>query len=147
MAQQPSWWGKNWKWFVPVGCLSMVLLVAAFIALIFTFVFGMMKNSTAYSEALERARANPAVSASLGTPIEEGFFVSGNVSESGPSGEAELSIPISGPRGAGTIYLEARKSAGAWTFSRLVVEVDATNERIDLLEPAASLEPPPSPTF
>lgn len=142
MEQQPSWWGRNWKWFVPVGCLSVVLLFAAFIALIFTFVFGMMKNSTAYSEALEIARSNPAVTASLGTPIEEGFFVSGNINESGPSGEAELSIPISGPRGVGTIYLEARKSAGAWQFSKLVVDVDATHERIDLLQAT-----PPSPTF
>lgn len=137
--EQRNWWERNWKWFVPVGCLSVLLLLAASIALVMTFVFGMMKSSNAYSQALETARSSPSVVAALGSPIEAGYFVSGKISENGPSGEAELAIPISGPRGAGTIYLEARKSAGAWRFSTLVAEVDATHERINLL-PQPSLE-------
>lgn len=132
--EQRNWWGRNWKWFVPVGCLSILLLLAAFIALVMAFVFGMMKSSNPYSQALEVARSNPSVVAALGSPIEEGYFVSGKISENGPSGEAELAIPISGPRGAGTIYLEAHKSAGAWKFSTLVAEIGATHERINLQE-------------
>lgn len=128
-----NWWERNWKWLVPVGCLTVVLLFVAGFALVITFVFGMMKQSSAYSEALEIARADPAVVAALGTPIEDGFMVSGNISENGPSGRAELSIPVSGPRGTATIYVEADKSAGAWKFKTLIAELDAGNERIDLL--------------
>jgi hypothetical protein len=139
---EPNWWSRNWKWFVPVGCLSMILLFVAFIVLIMSMVFGMMKSSDVYSQALTRAKADTIVVEALGSPIKDGYFTSGNISETGPSGSAELSIPISGPKGSGTIYLEARKSAGEWTFSKLQVEIGKTNQRIDLLNgPDQSAKP------
>jgi hypothetical protein len=128
-----NWWGRNWKWFVPVGCLSIVLLFVLVIGLLVTFVFGMLKHSGGYDGALQVARANPQVVAALGTPIEDGWMVSGNINESGPSGSADMAIPISGPRGSATVYVEATKSAGQWKFRTLVAEIDKTHERIDLL--------------
>ncbi len=130
---KPNWWDRNWKWFVPVACLSALILLAGFVALLMTFVSGVMKSSDAYKQALVRAKANPAVVEALGSPIQDGFFSSGNIHITGPSGNAELAIPISGPKGSGTIYLEAHKSAGEWSFSKLVVEIKASGERIDLL--------------
>ncbi len=135
-----NWWQRNWKWFVPVGCLTTVLIMAAGLALLFSLVFGMMKSSDVYGEALAQARAHPAVVAALGQPIKDGWFAGGNISINGPSGEAALSIPVSGPQGKATIYLEARKSAGRWTFSTLEVEVDEGGRRIDLLDNAVNLE-------
>jgi hypothetical protein len=125
-----------------VGCLSTLLLFAGGIALLFSFVFGMMKSSDVYSQALTRAKASPAVIEALGTPITEGYFTSGSIQETGPSGSAELSIPISGPKGAATIYLEARESAGQWSFSKLVVEIATPNQRIDLLTAPEKLAAP-----
>src|SRR5690242_7952002 len=119
MDQAPSsWWTRNWKWFVPAGCLSLLALLGAFIALTLSFVFGMMKQSDAYQQALARAKASPAVVEALGQPLKEGFFTSGNINVNGPNGDAELAIPISGPKGGGTIYLEANKSTGEWSFSK-----------------------------
>jgi hypothetical protein len=138
-----DWWSRNWKWFVPVGCLSVVLLFAAGIALLITFVFGMIKSSDAYGEALARAKASPAVIEALGSPIKEGYFTSGSINETGRSGDAELAIPISGPKGSGTIYLEAEESAGQWSFSTLQVEVEKSGERIDLLTGDAESPAPP----
>ena len=70
----------------------------------------------------------------LGTPIEEGLLVMGNINVTGSSGEADLAIPIAGPESEGTIYAVAEKSAGKWAYSILEVEVKTTGERIDLLE-------------
>ena len=78
-----TWWQKNWKWFVPVGCLGLLALFTGFVALIVTIVFGMMKSSDVYKDALAMARAEPAVEMALGTPIEEGLFVVGNINISG----------------------------------------------------------------
>jgi hypothetical protein len=128
-----SWWDRNWKWFVPTGCLAGLLLVAGFVAATLFFAFGMMKSSDAYRLAFAKARANPAVVRSLGEPIKGGLFVSGNIHVNGPSGAADLSIPISGPKGEGTVYVKATKSMGEWTFDELAVKLDATGERIDLL--------------
>jgi Cytochrome oxidase complex assembly protein 1 len=58
--------------------------------------------------------------------------LSGNTSVNGGSGNADLSIPISGPRGKGTIYAVATKSAGEWTYSKLVVKIESTGATIDL---------------
>ena len=128
-----SWWSRNWKWFVPVGCLGGIIAIVVAIALIVTLVFGALKSSDAYKEALEKATRNPTVVSELGEPIEAGWLVSGSINVSGSSGEADLSIPISGPKKSGTIYAVARKSAGVWRFSTLEVEVQGRTTRISLM--------------
>lgn len=132
-----NWWGRNWKWFVPVGCLGSFVLLAGSIAAIMFLVFGIMKSSDAYKDAVMRAKAYPSVQKALGTPIKEGMFITGSIKVSGPSGQANLSVPVSGPDGNGTIYVVAVKSAGEWTFSTLVVEIKDTKQRINVLEQKA----------
>ena len=129
-----TWWQRNWKWFVPVGCLGLLAIFTGFVALIVTIVFGVIKSSDVYQEALARAKTDPAVEMALGTPIEQGLLVMGNINVSGSSAEADLAIPISGPDDEATIYAVAEKSAGRWIFSTLVVEIKTTGDRIDLME-------------
>lgn len=131
----PGWWSRNYKWFVPVGCLTIILLFAGFIALIFGIVVGSMKSSDAYKMALAKAQQNPVVQQRLGTPIEAGSFVSGSINTSGTSGKADLTIPISGPKGKGEIYVDATKFAGEWRFNQLEVGFDGDPQRVDLLQP------------
>jgi hypothetical protein len=136
-----SWWSRNWRWFVPAGCLSAILLFAGFVAILLTVVGGAMKSSDAYRHALAEARRSRAVAEALGTPVREGWFTSGDVSVTGPSGSADLVIPVAGPKGKGKLYVVARKSAGLWSYETIVVEVARTGERIDLLAPAGVLPP------
>jgi hypothetical protein len=70
----------------------------------------------------------------LGEPIELGFWISGSINISGPTGNADFSVPLSGPKGAGRLYIVGEKSAGKWSFDLLEVEIDGRDERIDLLE-------------
>src|SRR6267143_465342 len=118
-----GWWGRNWKWFVPSGCLTILLLAAGFGFLIVTIVFGAMKSSDAYKAALSKTKADPRVVSALGSPITDGFYVLGKTNVSGTSGQADMTVPISGPKGKGTIYFVASKFAGQWTFSKLMVEI------------------------
>jgi cytochrome oxidase complex assembly protein 1 len=119
----------------------MLLLAAGFIFFIISIPFGLMKSSDAYKMALARAKADPRVMNALGSPIEDGFFVGGNSNVSGTSGHADMNVPISGPKGKGTIYFVASKFAGQWTFSKLMVEVAKTGQRIDLIEDPATTVP------
>jgi hypothetical protein len=105
-------------------------------------VFTAVKSTDVYKDALARAKAHPAVIEALGSPVTEGFFVSGNTNVSGASGEANLSIPIAGPKGNGTIYVAARKSLGQWNYSGLVVEIPKTHQRINLLQRPAPTNSP-----
>lgn len=108
------------------------MLAVAVVGTIVLVIFGAMKQSDVYQTALARAKTDQRVTAALGTPINEGWWLSGNTEVSGGSGEANLSIPISGPKGKGTIYAVATKSAGQWTYSKLAVKIDSTGETIDL---------------
>lgn len=129
-----SWWTRNWKWFLPAGCLSVALLFLLFVGSVLAIVFSGMKSTDVYKEAVARATANPAVIDALGSPIGEGFLVSGNTNVNGASGESNLAIPIFGPGGKGTIYVSAIKSLGQWNYTGLVVEIGQTHKRIDLLQ-------------
>lgn len=140
-----NWWGRNWKWFVPTGCLAIVILTVVFIGSILLVVFGAMKSTDVYKTAVSIAQRDPLVIDALGSPIKTGMLLSGNTHMDGASGQADLAIPISGPKGNGTLYLVATKSTGRWTFSKLVVEVQKTKKRINLhtgdgLKPAANPE-------
>lgn len=119
---------------MPVGCFSIAALFAVFVGSIVLIVFSAMKSTDVYREALDRARQHPAVIEALGSPVKDGLLVSGNTNVNGASGESNLAIPISGPKGKGTIYLSATKSLGRWNYSGLVVEVRQTHERINLLQ-------------
>jgi hypothetical protein len=94
-----------------------------------------MKSSDVYKTAVARAKADVRVRHALGSPIHAGMFPSGKTNVSGPSGEADLAIPISGRKGKGTIYVVATKSAGEWQYSKLIVKTD-DGETIDLTENA-----------
>jgi len=62
----------------------------------------LLKSSDAYTGALARAESSPPVMAALGT------------------------------KGSATIYVAATRSLGAWHFNKMIVQVAATREQIDL---------------
>jgi hypothetical protein len=130
---QKNWFARNWKWFVPTGCLTLLVLFLAFMAGIFGLAQSLMRSSDVYKQALARAQADPRVIDQIGQPLQPGWFVSGSVNVDGASGDANMSIPISGPKGKGKIYATAKKIAGQWQFETLQVEVAGEPDRIDLL--------------
>ena len=132
---EKGWFGRNWKWFLPVGCLSIVLIAVAFVGGAVYFVFGSIKSSFVYQQAIERARSNAEVVQALGEPIEPGWLISGNINIDGSSGHADLSIPVSGPKKSGKVYASAEKKLGKWDFSALEVEIEGDPKRINLLPP------------
>ena len=142
---EKDWYEKNKRWAVPVGCLVAIVAILGFFGGISFFVFRVIKCSDVYVDSLTQAHASPAVIQALGEPIEEGFFVFGSIHVNGPSGEADIAIPISGPNGSGTIYAVATKSAGKWHFQVLEVGIKGSEGRIDLLDGKRQKRPPPLP--
>jgi hypothetical protein len=128
-----SWWGRNWKWVVPVGCLTPIVICGGFVALLLAVVFGAIKSSGPYTESLAAVNQHPKAQQMLGDPIEAGFFVAGSVNVSGSSGNADISYSVSGPKGEATVYVVAEKTAGEWDFKTLVLESKESGDRLDLL--------------
>ena len=139
-VRTPGWWQRHWRWAVPLLSVFSIGVFAGIIALFMSALFGAMRSSDVYTTAMQRMRADPQVVAALGTPIEPGWYLTGNMSTSGTSGKADLQIPISGPKGEGDLYIAAKKSAGQWTYSTLVVTVDGRSAPIDLLPASAHVD-------
>jgi hypothetical protein len=147
MPPRKGFWGRNWKWLVPVGCLSVMGCCGCGIGAVIFGVFGAIKQSDVYRDALAEVRKDPEVTAALGRPIEPGWWLTGNIQTSGGSGHADLTVPLSGPKAEGTMHVRAVKRGRDWRFTRLAVEVDGRRDQIDVLhregapEPDEELEP------
>jgi len=137
-----SWFSRNWKWLVPTAVLGFVALVALAAGMLVSFVFGLLKSSEPYQHAVAAASTNPNVVRELGAPVAPGWYVSGSVSVSGTSGEANLAIPLNGKLRRGTVYVVAKKTDGAWTYGRLQMLVDGDEFPLELLPTPAK---PPQP--
>jgi hypothetical protein len=139
-----GWFGRNWKWFVPAVCLFIFILIAGGVGGLFAVVEGSIKQSGAYTQALAQAQASPQVTDKIGQPVAPGWFVSGNINVNGDSGDANISFPVSGPKGKGKIYAEAKKSAGQWQFETLQFGADGQTDRLDLLQAQAAAQTAPA---
>ncbi len=124
-----SWLAKNWKWLVLVLATGCIALPVGLVLMI----FGLIKNTTPYKVAIQEAASDQRVIGLIGEPIEPGWWVSGNTETSGGKGSTDLMIPVSGPNGRMTIYVEAQKSAGAWSYETLIAESEDSKQRINLL--------------
>ena len=131
-APRRNWWLQNWKWFVPLGCFSMLMLFVIFVGSVALIVFSAMKSTDVYKGALTRAQAHPSVIEALGSPIKEGFLLSGSTRERRIRGSEPVDSHFR-PNGKGTIYVAANKSLGRWNYSGLIVEITKTHQHIDLL--------------
>ena len=134
---------KNWFRRHLILSIAIGIAVAAvgFVVALLFGILSILKSSDVYKQALAKAQNAPAVAEALGKPIEAGWWFTGNINVSGPSGNADLAIPISGPKGSGTICAVATKRAGEWRFKVLEVAVEGQAQRIPLISPQSVAEP------
>jgi hypothetical protein len=135
-----AWRNKRWesvehfkrvqrKWAI-AGVIAWLALIGLFAALYFA-IAAAFKSSDVYQQAVARLNTNAEATRVLGVPISSGMPM-GIVSVSGPSGRAQLSIPVEGSKAKGTIFLLATKEMGQWRFDRIELEVEGRDGRIDL---------------
>lgn len=148
MAPQPSWWSRNWKWAVPVGCLGVFASCMCFgVIAVFTG-FTAAKKNTAAVNAIAIATGDSEVQAVLGPPIHEGSMWQSSVSYNDGVSTAEFGIPLEGSKASGVLHIEATKHNEEWTYQRLDVEVPG-QPLIDLMDKVGGGNPrelaPPTP--
>ncbi|WP_452220048.1 cytochrome c oxidase assembly factor Coa1 family protein [Lacinutrix salivirga] len=139
-VQNKNWFGRNWKWVVPVGGCLTIIIVGIFVlgAAVFTGI-NAFKNATPYEHAVTQAKLNPLVQEKLGDSIDTYGMFSGNLNYTNGKSVADISIPIEGETGKGTLYVVGEKIDDQWDYDALYVIIKDTEEKIDLLE-TVSLE-------
>ncbi|HEX8149480.1 MAG TPA: cytochrome c oxidase assembly factor Coa1 family protein [Pyrinomonadaceae bacterium] len=138
--QQKGCLGRNWKWMLPVGCLGLILAGVALVGGIVFVAMSAIRSSEVYQGALKVAQTHPAAVERLGEPIRDGWLVKGNVKFDGNGGNANFEIPVSGPKGSGTLHVRAVSPDGAWMYERL--DLAAGGETTSLLDRNV-VQPPP----
>ncbi len=113
---------KTRKWVFWI-IFSIVIGCVACFGIFLIGIDSLLKSSGAYQMALETAKNHPTAQQLLGTPIQDGLFIMGSVSESGSTGSADLQIPVNGPEQSGTLYVSAVKEEDTWRLTSLVLEV------------------------
>lgn len=131
-----SWPARHWKLLVALA----VVLLAALGAGFFFSIMSLMRNSTPVEMGLKIAETNQALIGRIGQPIKAGWYMAGSIEVNENTGSADMSMPLSGPKGSGRLYLEASKHAGLWTLDVLEFVAEGSHQPLNLLEP------PPTPT-
>ena len=126
---------KNWALagFIVWGTGVFFLLFSVVLTSVILMSF---RDSDISVLAMRAAQDDPKVSEQLGSPLQMGYLVLGNIETSGPAGKAEISIPIIGTRERGTLYVNGEKSFGKWKIKRLVVMIDEAGENFDVTLPS-----------
>ncbi|MCF7787975.1 MAG: cytochrome c oxidase assembly factor 1 family protein [Prosthecobacter sp.] len=105
------------------GCLGLIVLGVLFSVGIYVVAMRVIQKTDVYEDAFKRVQNSAEVQAELGTPIETGWAFSGSVNYKNGSGNAEFTVPVTGPKGEGSMNVKADKSSGAeWKYSTLEVE-------------------------
>jgi hypothetical protein len=128
-----SWIERHPMWKIPLGCVTLLVLMAAFGIVLITVITASFRHSEVYERALTIASQNPQVREEIGEPVKAGWLILGQLNVNGSTGKADFSIPIRGTHGQGRIRVVAYKSGGVWTFTWLQVNLDGHREPIDLL--------------
>lgn len=133
LVAYPSWWKRNWKWAVPLGgCLSLIIVFIMVIASFFYGVTAALEESQPYEYALETINQDKEITNALGTPIVKDGMILGSYKNTNGNKTADIKIPVSGPKGSGTLFVKATGKDDHWTYNEIRVEIK-DDEFIDLL--------------
>lgn len=77
-----------------------------------------------YRDALRRVRADAGVVGALGWPIKEDWLFIGRVTGPLEFVNVYFRIPVSGPKGTGTVIVEGVADHAFWKYDRLAVDFD-----------------------
>ena len=122
-------WSRN-PWAIGLTIVSGCLL---FVIVLLISVFALLSHSEAAKLSISTAQSSQLLVQQLGTPLKTGRFITGNINLQNDSGQAELTIPISGPKGKGTLFSEARKTEGIWHLKSLRFARIGSDDKVDLL--------------
>ncbi|WP_372366297.1 cytochrome c oxidase assembly factor Coa1 family protein [Candidatus Uabimicrobium sp. HlEnr_7] len=111
--------------------ISFVISIIGTFAIVYLLQVG-MKSSIPYKKAVEFIRQDKKIIEHLGKPINEGIFLSGVLEDKKSSGDAKFAIPISGPKGSGTVHAVILKKDNIWTISVMLFQYQ--KQEINLLE-------------
>ena len=117
---------------------SLIALMVILFVVVFASVRSTLRSSEVYAQAMSTLQSNPEAVQMLGSPVEAGKAVNGSINVSNGSGDAELSIPVSGSIQKGDLIALAERNSGQWQIYLLELQLQ-NGESLNLLLDAPGL--------
>lgn len=130
--QQPPQKSSGCLKWLAIGCGALLVLACIAVVAVVMFAFAAMRRTDVYREAFTRASNDPRVIEALGTPIEDGWWLTGRIDNDHNDGVARITFPISGPKGKARVHFSASRENDAWSYSSIIVRPEKGGE-IDVL--------------
>jgi hypothetical protein len=115
------------------GCVALLALAVGLIFSILAVVFLVLRSLDPCDAALQAAQSSEILRRELGTPMTKGWIVTGSVRTFNGTGTADVTVPVSGPRGDASIRAHATLRQGHWIYSRMTAEIEGSGRHVDLL--------------
>jgi Cytochrome oxidase complex assembly protein 1 len=136
---QPKSRKKMWVIIILSVLLFLFLLIAGCCTALYFGVTKALKSSQVYVMSIQRAQASPCAISKLGQPINAQGLPQGSSNENNDSGSADLTIPIQGPQGSGSLHAIASRDNKVWTLTSLTL--NAGGAQYDLPATPGPCEP------
>jgi Cytochrome oxidase complex assembly protein 1 len=141
-----SWIERNPLWQIPLGFLTVVLLMGLFGIAVIALISTTFRHSDVYQQAMVRAGSNLQVREQVGDPIHAGWIIVRELKLKGETGSANFSIPVSGPlERAGFVWWPKSAACGdspAYRFTSRAGRGPSTCSRFSL-QSNGSIDLPP----
>lgn len=137
---EKSWWGKNWKWFLPTLTLIFSLLFWFILSLSIdgngTDIAQAYYDNSLYEKAIEKAKTNQRVLKVIGEiePIDKLAILEGNAIYSNNNNSVELSVRVKGSKGKGKMDISADKNGAEWKYKKISIRIKEPKEKIQILK-------------
>jgi hypothetical protein len=105
-----------------IKIISIIGSIIIFIIIMFVFIGGTFKNSEIYKLSLETLNNNAQAQMILNKEINSSGFISGSISTSGSSGNANLSFSVTGSTGKVKVYVIGIKEFDKWKIMKLYIK-------------------------
>lgn len=124
-AELMVWEKKSRRW-VFMGLFGLVTGLFGFGLLTLDVGYRMLKQTPVMSDAVTRLSADPRVQEAVGSPVQPGWAVTGELEDLPDQGQARMEFAVKGPKGRAKVKLRAEKSpTGVWRY--LLLEVKPWN--------------------
>lgn len=129
-----DWLRRRWKYPLVASIATFVsigLLVALSVSLSIRSTDRRMRGSDVTKLTIATAAANTALTNELGVPLKTEELITGYVSTN--AGNAQVIIPVSGPRGSGVLYARLLRQGNTWQMQSLIFREKGIAVNLDLL--------------
>ena len=139
LIKQKSWWKKNWKWFITISGLVLIIIsvfISSGMGTISADLAKAYSDTELYENALEKVKSNQKVNDLLGKiePIDKLAILEGTVHYTNENQTVNSTIRLKGTKGKAKLDISADRIHNEWNYTKIKVRIKNPPESKQTIE-------------